>query len=250
MKRLIKLILLHSLLLNSLIVSAKESVQVALTSVQPPFVFDDGFNSGLIRDLITEMNRAQDKFEFVLDLYPPSRIVKDHERLHVDLIAFNDLQWGWESQGGKGSLSLTHGRDVFFKFTDVVSTNSKKRETIAAVRGFHYKFAGFNLSNLERNPLVSLLENEPRVIEFLSYGRADKGVSSEAYLSWLALSKPRLFERITMLEVDHTYTRRFIAMPDSVISIEELNKLLMELDSTGLLKRIFSRYGQPPPSLD
>lgn len=46
------------------------------------------------------------------------QLVKDQERLRIDLVAFNDLKWGWDKQGGKGSLSLSHGKDTFLSFQE------------------------------------------------------------------------------------------------------------------------------------
>lgn len=249
MKRLLWFLPLQIMLMSVSFAQARDTIHVALTSVQPPFVFNDELHSGLIRDLVTELNRAQERFNFVLKLYPPSRIMKDHFKQHIDLIAFNHLKWGWEQQGGKGSVVLTNGKDVFLSVQHNAPEHTKKH-TIAVVRGFHYKFFGYDPSKFEDNPLIFSLENEPSVVKFLAYGRAEKGIVSESYLNWIALSKPELFERITVLETDHSYTRRFIVMPRSLISVQELNELLFELKSNGLLERIFSRYGQPMPSLD
>jgi ABC-type amino acid transport substrate-binding protein len=236
------------LLFISVFASAKETVHVALTSIQPPFVFDDAINSGLIRDLITEMNRVQNEFEFELVLFPPSRAVKYFKTLDVDIIALNDIHWGWDKLGGIGSLSLTQGRDVFFSFKNN-ATKKRQESSIAAVRGFHYKFNDFDPAKLENNPLINLLKNEADVVTFMSYGRAEKGISSEAYLKWLALSKPELFNNITLLKEDHTYNRRFIVMPRSVVSLDTINNILLKLKANDLLDRIFSRYGQAPPPL-
>jgi hypothetical protein len=191
----------------------------------------------------------QERYEFVLNMYPPSRIVKYHNELKVDLVAFNDLKWGWDKQGGKGSLSLTNGKDIFFTFDKNGVAPNKEELTIAAVRGFHYRFANFDPSNLEKNTQIHSLEDETNVVEFMSYMRADKGIASKAYLDWLSVSKPEVYKRITLLEEDHRYTRRFIAMPNSVISIKEVNNILLDLNKTGLLKLIFARYGQAAPPL-
>ena len=108
-----KWILFVFLLFSASIVKAQTTVNVALTSIQPPFVFDVPDHGGLAKDVFFAMNRVQNDFYFDAKLYPPSRAVLFQKEEGIDLVAFNDVLWGWKKLGGLPSLSLTNGSDVF-----------------------------------------------------------------------------------------------------------------------------------------
>lgn len=229
---------------------AKETVQVALTSIQPPFVFDNKELKGLVNDVFTELNRAQERYHFELALYPPSRLRQYFDSMQVHIIAFNDENWGWKPLGGQGSLPLTRGKDLFFQLAEPHKEANDRLVDIAAVRGFHYRFANFDPSYLEHNEEIAVLENEAAVVKFVSYGRAKRGISSEAYLNWLSLSQPHVYDRLQILNADHRYQRKLVVMPASPVSVEEIDDYLRTLSKSGLLNKIFDRYGQLPPPLE
>ncbi|MET0013148.1 MAG: hypothetical protein ABW085_05780 [Sedimenticola sp.] len=235
-----------SVLLNvCAIADSRQKVSVALTSIQPPFVIDEASRHGLAYDVVDALNRHQGLYEFQAKLIPAKRLLSDHDALGEHVVAFNDELWGWKQRGGAGSLTLTDGKDVFFSLNE-----TSTKDTIAAVRGFHYAFSGFDPEKLSRMPNVTVVNDEPTVLEMVIQKRTDRGITSLAFLKWISVSSPELYSRLRIdPEEDHTYNRQFIVFPYSPVSVGIINRYLTEMKEEGILPRIYKTYGLESPPL-
>jgi len=231
-------------------------ITVGLTSIQPPFVINSEKQQGLAYAFADFLNKKQKKFIFNPRMVPVKRLLKTEKGPEINIIAFNDVDWGWKKRGGKGSLPLTYGSDLFVRHTKQMpasnlqdSSPATEKATIAAVRGFHYAFAGFKASNLEQMDNVRLTKDELAVLRLVEHGRTDTGILSKSLLDWLSKISP---DRFRLLEVnpepDHTYERQLIVLPSSPISVDELNALLLQLRGPEM-NQVFSEFGLTPPPL-
>ncbi|WP_157834537.1 ABC transporter substrate-binding protein [Oceanospirillum beijerinckii] len=225
---------------------ASQHINVGLTSVQPPFVINPDTEQGLVYDFVGFLNKKQDKYHFSARLIPVKRLLATDKYMPPDLIAFSNIGWGWTKRGGLGSLTLTEGRDLFFSLTE--STNPENKGSLAAVRGFHYAFASFSSKNLAKIAHVRLVTDELAVLRLVEHGRTEQGIASESLLNWIAASEPERYKQFSINpKEDHSYNRQFIVLPESPISIDEFNALLLKLKGPEM-DQLFAHYGlQSPP---
>lgn len=242
--------LLTTLSLSTLLVTtaanATQLVNVGLTSIQPPFVVNPETKQGLVYDFLEFLNKKQDKYHFSARLVPVKRLLSTDKYSTPDMIAFNNVEWGWVKRGGIGSLTLTDGRDLFFSLTDNIHPENKG--TLAAVTGFHYAFADYQSKNLPKLDYVRLVKNEQAVIRLVEHGRTEKGIISESLLNWISVSEPERYQKFKIdPKEDHSYNRQFITLPSSPIDVEEFNQLLLKCKGPQM-DELFALYGlQPPP---
>lgn len=243
--------LIMALGLSSLFITieghAKQLVNVGLTSIQPPFVINPETEHGLAYDFVEFLNRKQDKYHFSARLVPVKRLLVTDKYSTPDMIAFNNVGWGWTKRGGIGSLTLTEGRDLFFSLTE--NEHHENKGTLAAVTGFHYAFANYSSKNLPKMDNVRLVKNELAVLRLVEHGRTERGITSESLLNWISVSEPERYKQFKIdPEEDHSYNRQFIILPSSPLTIDEFNDLLLTLKGPQMNK-LFTSYGLKPPPL-
>jgi ABC-type amino acid transport substrate-binding protein len=224
--------------------SARTIVNVGLTSIQPPLVFSGSEERGLIYDVLAALNDHQDDFTFTPSLVPAKRLLANHQTDDFHLIAYNDVLWGWAQRGGKPSVNLTNGKDLFFQLKGTNQTNGITAQ-IGAVMGFHYAFSNFDAEKLGSMPNVSLVSDESGVLKLVEYGRVDKGIASETFLNWVSVSEPEVYAKLQIFaeQPDHTYNRQFVVFPYAPITVEQLNIYLRGLKASGVLGEIYAKYG-------
>ena len=233
------------LLLTAGPVSAGKIVDIGINAAQPPFSFQTDHQEGLIFDIVNALNSYQDTYTFRTNVYPTQRILRSPERLQMHIVAFNDENWGWSQRGGKGSLTLTDGMDVFVALKD-----NSERETIGAVQGYHYAFADYDPEKLAAMKNVTAVKNEEAVLELILRQRVDRGVISLAFLRWIKVLRPDDYAKLEIVDKpDHIYNRQFILFSWSSIDIDALNDLLVQMKEDGILKSVFAKYGLPAPPL-
>ncbi|CAM3478325.1 hypothetical protein [Thalassospira profundimaris] len=224
-------------------------VKVGITSIQPPLVIDAVEKRGLVYDVVAALNELQSDYQFKAYHYPAKRLLVSYRDEDVHLVAYNDVKWGWLERDGVGSVDMIDGRDLFFTLRGY-QPPTQRPEQIGAVRGFHYAFADFDSAKLSQMPNVSLVNNEDGVLRLVEHGRVDKGIVSETFLEWIAVSEPDVYQalEIDREHPDDTYHRQFVAFPYSPISVTEFNRLVMQLTETGDLQEIYARYGLTVPA--
>lgn len=242
--------LFYTLFLSMVVLTSAQAqtvIKVAHSSFQAPFVTNFDSPQGLVVDLVDAMNALQNDYIFDLKMIPSKRLLSSYKEEAIDLVAFNDMQWGWSNNGAEGSLPLSYGQDMFFKATDNEMTKVA-RFRIAAIRGFHYSFADYDAQTLEELPHVTLSNTIDGVLKQVLFGRAKTGVASKAYLQWLNIVDPEQYNGISLIDkVDQRYVRRFVRLVNAKISVQDLNGILRELAQAGLLKTLYQRYGLDMP---
>lgn len=227
---------------------SQTEVHVGLTSVQPPLVINPADKEGLIYDVLDLLNEQQSEYHFSASLYPAKRLLANHKDANVHIVAYNSETWGWSERGGKGSVHLTDGRDLFVSLQDREMDRGHIKE-IGAVRGFHYAFAGFDTVKLSRMENVSLVNDETSVLRIVEHQRVEKGILSETFLNWVSVSQPERYKRLDIdnANPDHTYHRQLVVFPYSPIKLKQVNGLLNELKANGRLQAVYDKYGLKVP---
>jgi len=240
-------------LLASQIAHAANTVYVATNREQPPYTLEDG--SGLVIDLVNALNAIQ--FDYKFEVAP---VVSDRAKAGIangtyDMIAMNNVMWGYQGLDVVPSVDLLEVQDQYFALSSNVDSQAffDKIGTPAAktnvVKGFSYNFLGFeqDVKVLKNQFNTSVVLDEPTVVKMVLSKRADIGVSSSTNLQYHKILNPGDHEKLTIAEkVDSTYYRHFILSQASSISVEEFNALMKKLADDGVLKDIFARYGLTP----
>ena len=228
--------------------SSRQTVLVGYSPLQPPFaVTADG--SGLIRDVLAAMQSVNGKYHFVQKRLYGGRAASAFESGNYHLIAFQNRSWGFEAGGVEQSLVLMKDRGAYFTLAKEQRAQDG-RPLLAATRGFRYGFADFSIEKLEAMPNVLLAANERDVVKLVVHGRVRMGVASESLLRWYQHSDQELGSAFKVLpKSDYRYDRSFVISPHSPIQRAALNRILLTLQETGDLGRIFAAYGLAAPPL-
>lgn len=228
--------------------NSKQTVLVGYSPLQPPFAVNaDG--SGLIRDVLAAMQSESAKYHFIQKRLYGGRAASAFESGKYHLIAFQNRSWGFEAEGVDQSLVLMKDRGAYFALANE-QAGQDGRPFLAATRGFRYGFAGFSIEKLEAMSNVLLAVNEQDVVKLVVHGRVRMGVASESLLRWYQHSDQALGSAFKILpKSDYRYDRSFVISPHSPIQRADLNHILLTLQETGDLGRIFSAYGLAPPPL-
>ncbi|NVK26273.1 MAG: transporter substrate-binding domain-containing protein [Gammaproteobacteria bacterium] len=245
-----KILAVVVLLLSCSTLANKIHVKVG-AGIRPPFLLADG--SGMGPEILNAFNLVQTEFHFELIPVPIGRRTMSLQEGWVDIIMWDNLNWGWDlSSGLLASKPLLHSKDFF-----VTSLANDKKEqdyfdsfhnkVICAVNGYHYKFLDYQTDYklLKDKFNIILVRTEEESIKMALYKRCDISVVSQSALNWFYKSNPA--QRKALLasnKLDTQYSRNFLVPPYSPISIEELNTIYDKAQKLKLLSPIYQTYGQ------
>lgn len=222
--------------------------------IRPPFLLEDNAK-GVGPDIIHALNLIQEQFVFQLVAVPIKRRTQSLYEGWVDIIMWDNPNWGWELESLQHSQPLIHSKDVFITHADQYQSqdvfNQLKSHSLAMVHGYHYKFVNFETDPIKLNQLfdITLVRTEEDSINILLSGRVDIAVASDVALAWHFKKHPQSKNKILISEkYDTKYMRYFLVPASSPISAKELDELLILADEKGLLTPIYEKYGLVKPT--
>ena len=135
-----------------------EPVKIPISDVRKAISFDEGFNSQLVNDIVTEYNKKK------------SCIVFTHEKEHCRIIQEKLLERGIPER----RTQLYYGDSKEKK--DVMKTRAEKREVLITIATFAIATEGTNVKAWERAFLASTVANEKDTVQAIGrIRRTDKG---------------------------------------------------------------------------
>jgi ABC-type amino acid transport substrate-binding protein len=218
----------------------------------PPYVEQtaDGLG-GMVADLVAAMNAAQDDYTFELVETTARGRYDDLADGKFDMIAFENLDWGWQDRNVVASDVFMTGAEIYVARADPDRDQSYfddlTRHKIAAIYGFHYGFADFDAdpAYLQTAFIVELTLNPAASLYYVQDGRADIAVVPRAYLRKFLAAHPELDGRFLVADkVDQEYRHSFVMRPDSPADVETINALMAELKESGTLDKMLE--GESP----
>jgi ABC-type amino acid transport substrate-binding protein len=226
----------------------KVEVLVGYTPAQPPFAVDARGN-GLVTNLLAAMSKHSSIYSFKARALYAQRASQALSDGILDIIAFQNKNWGYDVPGVEQSLVLVKDRGAYFQLPG--NAVQIGEGLLGATRGFHYAFADYSSEKLATMSNVLLAVNEQDVVNLVLRRRVDYGVASESLLKWHAWhSREKGGPMLEVLEETDTYVERmFVILPASKISKQHLNQLLLELQEQGKLAEMFTSYGLEVPPL-
>lgn len=217
-----------------------------------PFVVKEGENSyqGLTLDLIDELNAIQQDVRFV---FVPTSAPHRYQALALgrfSLMLFEDIRWDWNADqvrmtrplllGGERYVALkAPGRDQsFFDQLD--------QRQLIGVNGYHYGIANFNATpdELKRHFTITLVKDNISVLQGLFKGRGEVAILNLSYLNEFSKQYPQQAARLLQSDKwDQQYELRALLSPTAGVSTSQLETWLTELQRSGRLARLWTKYG-------
>lgn len=227
---------------------AQRVVTIGLTSNQPPYAFEDG--TGLTNDIINEINKVQSDFKFIIKLLPAARLREYFINEKLDMSAMMNINWGYNDVSCSQTENLMKVQDKYFARKDVAQNQSFfskiGRELTVGVLGFHYNYADSqtNYAILEEKSNTILVNSELTVIKMILAGRGKIGVVSSTTLDYYKLTNPDQYNKLLISDIsDSEYYRYFLIHDNAEITVKMFNQYMNILKSSGMLKKIFNKYG-------
>jgi ABC-type amino acid transport substrate-binding protein len=217
----------------------------------PPYVQEDeGDFSGLTLDMIQMINAFQNKYHFVFVPTSPMRRYKDFKNNVYDMILFESIDWGWKDIPVEASKVFAKDCEVFVaraepnrdqRFFDII-----KGKSLLVYLGYHYPFAGYNadpaylLKKFNARTTVSHEANLRSVIA----GRADLAVVTRSFLSKWLRENPDLIPKLLISDrIEQVYEHTALIRKGLAPCVEEINKLLEDMQGPGYISILLGKYG-------
>jgi len=242
------------LLLTALLGSnalAAEDVLIAAVHF-PPYVVkpEKDPNQGLLGELVSALNRVQDRHRFRLRATSLPRRFDDFRKGRIHIAIFENPDWDWQGiAGARIDLGLEDAEVLVARAEAGRDQRYFERLTgkrMALFNGYHYGFAGFNNDPkwLEQNYNAVLTYSHESNLKLVLRGRADVAPITRSWLGARLREQPRLREELLISEwEDQRYRHYAILHPQAPISAEDFRQLLEQLRERGELERIFAPYG-------
>lgn len=224
-------------------------VKVGASQNQPPYVLKD--ETGIVQNMISYLNKTQDKYYFSLTILPALRLKYEFNNGSIHLILLSNIEWYNKTNSSK-SIDLLKVEDKFFALkSDATSQDYFKNITkvpTVVVNGFNYSFLN-NQSDqkiLEEKYNTKTVLDENAVFLMVKNGRAKIGVVSSSFLDYLSVTQASEYNKLLISKTsDSIYYRHSILNKQAPISIDELNNYLLSLKTSGELEKIFKIYLLP-----
>lgn len=208
--------------------------------------------TGLTIELIDQLNRVQDRFDFQFELTSPRRRYEDFSAGRIDLIFFESPEWGWTSRGIKLGSTREFLRDSEV-FVALAADGRDERyfatlngRSIAGIYGYHYAFAKFNDDPkvLEQDYRMSLVYSSFASVQLVLTGRADLAIVTRSYLDRFLRENPQAAARLLVSKrTDQVYSLRALIRDQAPISVDEIEALLGKLRKRGTLDKLWRAAG-------
>jgi ABC-type amino acid transport substrate-binding protein len=217
----------------------------------PPFVTEaDQDTSGMTLDLIKALNAYQEKYRFEFFLTSPRRRYHAFEKGYYDMIFFENIRWGWEGKPVEASKVFLKGGEVYITKAvpgrDQRYFDSLKGKTLAGILGYHYQFAGFiaDPAYLRERHGMKLYTRHDAIFKPVLTGQVDVAVVTASFLKHFLKKNPQKAPELLVSEkFDQIYNHTIIIRKHTHPGVDEINRLLTDMEQKGILNKLWKRYG-------
>ncbi len=216
----------------------------------PPYTIrpEQGADTGLLPELVKELNRIQSDYRFVIVPTSIPRRFRDFEDGRVDMAIFENPEWGWENirhvavdlglEDAEVFVARREGHDQQY-FNDLTDKH------LALFSGYHYAFAQFNASPeyLATHFKASLTYSHDSNLLMVLRKRADVALVTRSYLiDFMQRNQQEAQELLMSERVDQVYHHYALIRPAAPISGEEFSRYLAQLRDAGVMRQIFEPF--------
>lgn len=231
---------------------AVDTVEVRIGAAHfPPYTVrpEQGADTGLLPQLAEALNKAQDRYRFVLVPTSIPRRFRDFEQGRVDMAIFENPDWGWQNIPHTSVDMGLEDAEVFVTHRtqnrDQHYFSSLKGKRLALFSGYHYAFAGFNPDSryLINTFNATLTYSHDSNLLMVQRDRADIALVTRSYLSdYLVRNPESVGELLASERIDQVYHHYALLRPQAGITGEAFAALLDKLRDEGELLKIFKPY--------
>jgi polar amino acid transport system substrate-binding protein len=233
--------------------AAAQAPVVVKVGVYPFLPFSDG-NAGLTHELVQALNAFQSEYRFETVTTSANRRYRDMADGVYTHIFFESAKWGWPGNQvdatkvylkGDGEVFVARvqrgrGQEYFQTLTD---------KDLMVVLGYHYAFADFesNPGVLRQRYSITFSPDNAVILHNLLAGRGDVAVLTKSYLGKYLTENPQ--DRALLLvsnRLDQTYAHTALVAKGARPSAQELSRILGQMESAGLLPKLWKTYGMVP----
>ncbi len=222
----------------------------------PPYVNYDSGGSGITTELIKLLNEFQHEWKFIPKIISPKRRYKFiDERKEIDIIMFEDIDWGWTNQNVEFSRQF-HINGKPYQDADLYITLKEKGRNqsyfenfagkkLLLTRGYHYSFANYNTNEkyLKQHFNAEIATNPEAAIKKLLVKRGDVALATRSLLKNYIKTNPSDKDKFLICDREEgIYDMLIIIGRHSPVSKNEIDNLLLQLEKTELLNNFFKEH--------
>ncbi|MBU2918376.1 transporter substrate-binding domain-containing protein [Psychrosphaera sp. F3M07] len=244
----------YTLLITVIFTMQTWAVEVVNVGVYdfPPYVFTGEETTGIAIDIINEMNRIQDEYEFVAVPTTAKRRYSDFEKNKFDLILFENKQWGWQSYPVVASQVFGSSYEVYVTKAETGKTqaffSNFSDKAMIGVLGYHYQFTGMQAQN-EDKLNVFLTNSQKNSLGLILNDRGDITVLSMEYLYYHFTHYPDDKNKLLISDkFDQIYQHTMLVRRDNRLTVQYINTLIDNMKTKGALRLIWQSYGLDDPN--
>ncbi len=226
----------------------------------PPIASVDanGKPSGLLGDLLQELEQANPAVSFRVFHTSPKRRYLDFEAGLYDVIFFESPGWGWTKRNVDISRPILADEELYVALKkpgrDDSFFDDLEQRSIVAISGYHYGFTGYETDNsvLEQKFNIESPDSHSRNINLIKADRpsvAEVAIVSHSYLQRHLARHPEDWDKLLVSrEPDQRYQLSIIARKGGAASADEMLRLLAPLVDNGRYRQIVENWGLQLPA--
>jgi len=232
---------------------AAQTPTVVKVGVYPFLPFSDG-STGLTHELVDALNTLQRTYRFETVATSANRRYRDMGDGLYTHIFFENIQWGWQRTQVDATKVYLRGDGEVFVARAQRGRGQEYFQTLAdkdllVVLGYHYAFADFEATPaiLRERFSITFSTDNAVILHNLLAGRGDVAVLTKSYLGKYLTENPQ--DRGLMLvsdRMDQTYAHTALVAKGARPSAQELNRMLGQLQASGVLPKLWKAYGMAP----
>lgn len=221
--------------------------------VYPFLPFSDG-KAGLTHDLVQALNAFQSDYRFETVPTSPNRRYRDMAAGVYTHIFFENIKWGWQNKPVEASKVFLKGDGEVFVARAQPGRGQEYFQTLAdkdilAVLGYHYAFADFEADPYvlrKRFAITFGADNAVNLHNLLS-GHGDVAVLTRSFLNRHLLEQPQSRDLLLVSQrMDQPYAHTALVAQGARPGVQELNRLFSQMESAGVLTKLWAAYGMAP----
>lgn len=240
------------LVLGTCLAWAQAPVTVKV-GVYPFLPFSDG-KTGLTHELVQALNSFQTEYRFETVPTSANRRYRDMVDGVYTHIFFENILWGWKPAQVDATKVFLKGDGEVFVARAQRGRGQEYFQTLAdkdilAVLGYHYAFADFEADPdaLRKRFSITFSSDNAVSLRNLLSGRGDVAVLTRSYLGRYLVEQPQDRGLLHISQrMDQTYAHTALVAKEARPTAQELNRLLAQMESAGVLPRLWAAYGMAP----
>jgi len=240
--------------------SASQNISVRVGVYSFPPIAAVGHNNkatGLLGDLLTELERQHNNLSFQVIHTSPKRRQMDFNSGLFDVIFFENPSWSWDQATIRTSAPILQVEEVYLALNkdnrDQSFFENLNERQIVAIAGYHYGFASQETDSdeLHKQFNIELSHSHQRNIDLIRADRpsiAEVAVVSSSFHRAYFLRFPEHRNDFLISEkADQSYELGVITRKDGPVSVQTIEDLLGPLIESGFYQSLVEKYGLTLP---